>query len=392
MSMPIEKAKAPWAIDLDTFDHVEEPQILKETILHVMASFDTPEDAFAIAALGHSARMPWRHVVAARDGAYRGEAMIDQSADYLRLPGKAAPRSRIAAVMAARRVLTDHRPDILMTYGRAGLPYMVARASLAGVVSRHVHIEDGSLLRLPQGIKRAFVQDLMGRADVVLVPTRHMAMLAHTILKVEGGALAVVPPGVAAMRFDRFADLSLLHGAGVPKGVPLIGATTDGCELEPLCRLIDAVAMARRFTPCHLAIFASSDRQTAERLAAHASRIHAKDVVTIIGPEVPRARVLTAFDVFVSVSQSLAPSIAVLEAMAAGAPIVAADTMDLQETLCSDNRDYIVPPTAHALAKAVTRLLRDKRLARIIGLQNRARAQDMFNESQLAAGLEAALL
>lgn len=89
---------------------------------------------------------------------------------------------------------------------------------------------------------------------------------------------------------------------------------------------------------------------------------------------------LAASAVFVLSSRSEGLPISVLEAMAAGLPVVASDVGGLREQVVHDETGLLVPPAdARALADALARLVDDPALRRRLGDAGRARAEELFD-------------
>jgi len=87
-----------------------------------------------------------------------------------------------------------------------------------------------------------------------------------------------------------------------------------------------------------------------------------------------------AFDIFVmsSVTEGLGTSL--LDAMAAGKPIVATRTGGIPEVVADGETGLLVPPRdEEALADAIVRLLKDPDLRREMGEAGRVRARNLFS-------------
>jgi len=95
--------------------------------------------------------------------------------------------------------------------------------------------------------------------------------------------------------------------------------------------------------------------------------------------------VLAAADFFVRPSTETAVPVSLIEAMAAGMPIVAADAPGSREALGDDSRALLVPPQdPDSLAAAMTRLIDDPALAARLGTAARQRAVDQFSLAEMA--------
>ena len=92
---------------------------------------------------------------------------------------------------------------------------------------------------------------------------------------------------------------------------------------------------------------------------------------------------LTAADLFVLPSLEEGMSLAMLEAMATGLPIVATDIPGNREIVTHGEHGLLVPPTdVHSLSTAIERLLDDRRLAARLANAARDRARQHFSVAE----------
>jgi L-malate glycosyltransferase len=111
--------------------------------------------------------------------------------------------------------------------------------------------------------------------------------------------------------------------------------------------------------------------------------------VRFLGAVPQAARLLPHFDVFVLSSVWEGMSNGLLEAMAAGRPVVATRVGGNPEVVVDGESGLLVPPKdPQALADAVLRLLRDRELARRLGEAARRRIESEFTLEQMVQRLE----
>jgi glycosyltransferase involved in cell wall biosynthesis len=111
-----------------------------------------------------------------------------------------------------------------------------------------------------------------------------------------------------------------------------------------------------------------------------AARVEARGHVEVLGPRGDVSEVLARSDVFVLSSRSEGFPVSILEAMAAGLPVVATDVGGVAEAVVHDETGHLVPPgEPRALAEALERLVADPDLRRRLGESGRARALRLFD-------------
>ena len=129
-------------------------------------------------------------------------------------------------------------------------------------------------------------------------------------------------------------------------------------------------------------------RQELEMLTA---RLGLTETVSFVPFQTELAAVMSALDVVVLASTSPEPFGRVLiEAMAAGKPVVASDSGASREIIDDGQQGVLFPPGEDAaLASAIARLLSDRALAKEMGRKGQMRVAERFDATQYVAGVEA---
>ena len=117
---------------------------------------------------------------------------------------------------------------------------------------------------------------------------------------------------------------------------------------------------------------------------AEAARLGLGERVLLAGHLADPARYIGHFDIFALSSDSEQFPIALVEAMAAGLPVVSTDVGDVCAMVSQPNRPYVVAPQDEAeFAAALARLAGSRDLRHRIGLANRARAVEQYGEGAM---------
>ena len=123
-------------------------------------------------------------------------------------------------------------------------------------------------------------------------------------------------------------------------------------------------------------------------LEAQAASLGIRDRVIFLGHRDDVAELLASCDLLVLPSLYEGLPLSVLEAMAAGKPVVATSVGGTPEAVLDGETGFLVPsrdPTA--LVRAIQRLLTDARLRRKMGMAGRLRVQRNFSATQMVAGV-----
>jgi glycosyltransferase involved in cell wall biosynthesis len=153
---------------------------------------------------------------------------------------------------------------------------------------------------------------------------------------------------------------------------------------DPLT-LVRALARVRASGHLFRASFVGDGPDAAD-VAAEIRAVGLESSVELCGARSDVGAVLARSDVFVLSSRSEGGPISILEAMAAGLPVVASDVGGVREQVADGATGLLVPPgDPDALAGALERLLADPDLRRRLGAVGLERARERFDLPRLRA-------
>jgi glycosyltransferase involved in cell wall biosynthesis len=141
--------------------------------------------------------------------------------------------------------------------------------------------------------------------------------------------------------------------------------------------LFDALPAVRDAVPdVHARLIGHEELSTTAELRAYAVERGVADLVAFEGFRADIAQVMADLDVFVLPSLWEGFGLVLLEAMAAGRPVVASAVGPIPEIVVDGVTGLLVPPgDSTALAAAIVRLLRDPELASALGKAGRVRVE-----------------
>jgi len=171
---------------------------------------------------------------------------------------------------------------------------------------------------------------------------------------------------------------------GVPADATLIGTVGRLIERKGIYDVLDAWPAILDAEPDAHFLFVG-DGPEFESLRRDTTDRGFDDSITLAGHREDVPEMLALLDVFVFPSHYEGLPGAVIEAMAAGLPIVATDVDGNGELLTHEETGLLIPPhDAGALARAVTRLLSSRTEARTYGRSARATAREEFTIDRMA--------
>jgi len=232
------------------------------------------------------------------------------------------PLPRLAAIPRLRRVLRDLRPDAILSGGNFG--HFTLWAATRGLGLPIVYVFSNAMERGGQPWRnrwRRFWSGLLVRGSAgAIVVGANLARSAVFARHVASGKAALIPNGIDLARVP-VPDGSVPPAMAGPEPVILsIGRLQPQKNFEAL---IAAVAAARRSRPVRLVILGTGDPAYRETLVARAADLGIADRVLFAWVTDNVYPWLRAARVFALASLWEGSSIALLEAMAAGTPIVA---------------------------------------------------------------------
>lgn len=201
--------------------------------------------------------------------------------------------------------------------------------------------------------------------------------------QVPAQKIAIVPNGL---------EISMFPEAGVRSTYRRVIVVANLRRVKGLDVLIDAAAeVLRRYPDARVQIVGRGPELNA--LTARAATAGISDRFTFLGARDDVPALLAESDIFVLPSRSESLPNSVLEAMAAGLPIVASAVGGIPELIEHGRTGVLVPPEdPQALAEELSRVMADARFAAGLGAAARAQAQARYSFERMAADFEALYL
>ena len=331
------------------------------------------------------------------------QAFARSGLDVVRVPGLArglAPASDLRALVALRSRLVEFAPDVVHTHAsKAGaIGRRAARAvpKAAKVHTFHGHVLEGYFPKAMSSGLAALERRLARETDRVVAVSHATADDLIRLGVVEDERrLVVVPPGIELASLlaiprprDPAAQVELRVLCGAAPGDFLVGVVGRLAEVKQPETALDVFAMlAPRYPRLHLAFVGDGGlRGMVERRIGAlepdlARRAH------LLGAIEDMAPVLAGLDAVLLASRTEGLPIALVEAAAAGLPVVARDVGGVSEIVAHERTGFLGKETDE-LAFFLAQLLDAPDLGPAMGKRARLRVAARHSAEALAGRLE----
>jgi glycosyltransferase involved in cell wall biosynthesis len=273
---------------------------------------------------------------------------------------------RLAALLAAvpARVVTEHNIDTWR-----GRPHLLADRVLARFTHQFIFV------------------------------SQEVASFYRPRLPLTDDRCRVVHNGIDRAPFEQAIDAgSVRERMGIPKGAVVAGVVGRLDERKGHRYFLEALHRLRAAEPGLHGVIVGEGREK-DAILTQRKALGLEDRVHVLGYWASLPEALAAIDVFVLPSLMEGHPLAILEAMAAGKPVVATRVGGNHEAVDDGRTGLLVPPRdAQALEHAITALARDGQTRTRMGEEARRRLDERFdleaavraNEEVYLKALEAA--
>jgi glycosyltransferase involved in cell wall biosynthesis len=295
----------------------------------------------------------------------------------------ADPESRLSVYTAFCRlakIVRERQIDVVHTHTLAALwDAMLAKTFFRG--ARLIHtFHFGNYPRLPWQSRLMEGLALKRANRLVAVGFSQRSAIAQTY-GIDKDRIDVVLNGVN--RKEQKLDSQYWRTMRKRHSV-LVGSVSTLIEQKGIDNLI-RVAKSLKTKKHDFALIIAGDGPLRSKLEAQARDANLSDIVYFIGwVDEAASTVLPALDIFVQPSRWEAMSIVILEAMAAGIPVVATDVGDNGRVIIDERTGFIVSPTdEQEFANKLEILIQDTSLRTRMGNEASTVLQEHYSEARM---------
>jgi len=279
------------------------------------------------------------------------------------------PAHDLVSLMKLARLFRDFRPDIVHTHtAKAGALGRVA-ARLAGVPlcvhTFHGHVLEGYFSAAKARLFLAAERGLARITDRIITVSSRVRQALLSLGIGQPGQVEVIPLGLDLSRFlpSPKGSTDLRQRLHIPPGTPILGTVGRLVPIKDHPTLIHALGLlpGGDRAPHLLVVGDGERRQTLQELVQRldlGSRIH------FLGWRDDLEAILPELDVVICCSKNEGTPVALIEAMAAGVPVLSTDVGGVGDLVTHGETGWLIPPgDPTALAHSIRTLLADPALA-----------------------------
>jgi glycosyltransferase involved in cell wall biosynthesis len=231
----------------------------------------------------------------------------------------------------------------------------------------YVHYAPGPKWAL-RPLVRWYATRYANRCDCVVAPSTALA----TRLRGQGVVSRIEVLATGALDVQLFASLDpswVRTKFGVPVGRSLLVTASRMAKEKSVDLVVQSFAKTIQSRDATLLVVGGGQEEAALRRLAQTLQLEGRVVFTGQQPHRRALECIAAADVFVFGSQTETQGLVLVEAMAAGVPVVAVNAGGVGDAVKDGVTGFLVPPTPDALADSVVHLLNDSGLRQTMAAQ-----------------------
>jgi len=223
------------------------------------------------------------------------------------------------------------------------------------------------------GWHRALLNRLTSRlSDIIIADSQKVAEVLHKQLKLNKNKIQVIP--IAGINFDNY---DAVRHCQKPKHV--VGSVGSLREPKGYVYLIEAVTQVIKKHPKTKFIIAG-DGPDKEKLEHQIKKKHLTRNFFFLGYQANIPKFLSQLDIYVQPSVWEGLCITVVEAMAAGLPIIASDVGGISDSVINNKNGYLVESKKpEILAEKIIYLIKHSQLRKKMGVKSRKIAESKYS-------------
>ena len=346
-------------------------------LLSVFPSFGVGGAQIRFITLANHLGPTWNHAIVSMDGKLEARERLspDLTVTFPRVDVRKG--NVVGNALRFRAMLGALRPTALLTHNFGSIEWALANRPQR---VHHIHVEDGfgPDERATQLPRRVWLRRILLHRRTVVLPSRTLLDIARSTWRLDPSDLHYIPNGIDLDRFVGPFTPQMWPGTG-----PIIGTVAALRPEKNLSRLLHAFAHVAARAACRLVLIGDGPQRS--ELESLAAALGVRDRVHFEGHVLQPASAIRSFDIFAMSSDTEQMPISLLEAMAAGLPVVATNVGDITSMLPDIGRPFVTPCDDKALAEALLRMVTEPSRLQTLGQANRRTACGNFDQADMFA-------
>lgn len=355
-------------------------------ILHLHSTFNLGgKEARAVRLMNHFGDAAEHVILSAQPDSLSARDAIDPKVKVV-FPADAPSLAGRPSLKRYRDFVAYFREfDLILSYNWGAMDGVMARTLFSRIegLPPLIHHEDGFNEDEQQKLnwkRNWFRKFALGAAQALVVPSEQLAGIAKDVWKQPERKIHRIPNGIDVKCFEKKPQRGALPGFTRRDGEVVVGTVAGLRAIKNLPRLVRACAAVGD----NVRLVIVGEGPEKERILTEAKRVGLGDHLLMPGFLADPARYIGLFDIFALSSDSEQFPISLIEAMAAGLPVIATDVGDIKSMVSQANQGFIKPLGDESkYFEALTTLVQHKQLREDLGTQNRFKAQAEYNESKM---------
>lgn len=192
----------------------------------------------------------------------------------------------------------------------------------------------------------------------------------------------LIPPGAKLMAYQEniFNKLAIAGRANFHRSYFTIGAITALNQKQKIETIFQAIKISLPVIP-NIQLIIIGEGEERKNLAWLAKKMEIDNLIWLVGEQEQLKKWLGSFDVFLSLGENLSLDDygAILEAMAAGLPVLAPRNMGLEDLIIENSTGLLIESdNSEMLSRQIIKLHQNKRLRLYLGKNGQERVSRLF--------------
>lgn len=300
---------------------------------------------------------------------------VDFPTEFPSLSGFPSPGRLVAIAQALKPY------DLILTYNWGAMDVVMAHTVFGRSLNLPplIHHEDGfnedEVDQLKSG-RNWYRRIALNKISHLVVPSQTLEAIGQKAWHVPPERLVRIPNGIDTAAFGKPPKPASIRVVK-REGEAWVGTLAGLRPVKQLTKMVQAFAEL----PSHWQLVILGDGPDKDAIRNVANELEISHRVHLPGAVTNAAEVIGLFDIFALSSKSEQFPLSVVEAMAAGLPVVAPDVGDIRNMIAPANRPYIsVPNDPAALGAIMRELAGAAELRQKVGNANREKAIKRFDQ------------